>query len=613
VGSLPISDYAIIGDCRSAALISRQGSIDWLCVPRFDSPSVFGALLDPVSGGTFRVAAAGAASVARRYIGETNVLETTFTTATGVLRLTDAMPVADEATKARTLWPDHEILRCLECVSGEVDVDVVFAPRPDYARSPGLLRPGPSRTLLCEHGPLVMALRSDVPLMLSADRCTASGRSTMSAGTRAVIGLAFADGLPLVLPAAGEHAWSLVAQSIAWWENWAAQLTYDWRYRDAVLRSALALKLLTFAPSGAMVAAATTSLPEQIGGIRNWDYRYCWLRDASLTLRALVDAGFAEEAEAFLSWLLHATRMTQPRLQILYNVWGESDLPESELSHLAGYADSRPVRIGNDAAGQLQLDVYGEVVDAAFIYTQNGGTLDRTTGRMLVGLGRTVCAIWRQPDEGIWEPRSGRRQNTQSKVMCWVALDRLIALHDEGHITGSIDGFAAARDAIRTEIESRAWNPDLQSYTAAFEGGTVDAVLLRMSISGYADPKGSRMCQTIARIREHLGEGGYLYRYREEDGLPQGEGAFLICSFWLVEALARAGLLDEAAAELERLIAAANDVGLLAEEIDPASGALLGNFPQAFSHVGLINAAETLAACSGAPQMQPAVREVRRA
>jgi GH15 family glucan-1,4-alpha-glucosidase len=607
----PIADYALIGDCRSAALISRGGSIDWLCLPRFDSPSVFAALLDSARGGSFRVAPKGAAQVARRYIGHSNVLETTFTTPGGVLRLTDAMAVADEQTKTGALWPDHELLRGVECLAGEVEVEVRYEPRPDYARAKGALRPGLQKTIMCEHGPSVLSLRSGVPLVIAGDRESACGSLRMKAGERTIVGLTFADGLPTVLPADGDHAWEMIAQSVAWWESWASQLTYDWRYRDIVMRSALLLKLMTYAPSGAMVAAPTTSLPEKIGGVRNWDYRYCWLRDASLTLRALVDAGFSEEAEAFLSWVLHATRLTQPRLQILYNVYGESELPERELSHLAGYCESRPVRIGNDAAGQLQLDVYGEVIDAVFLYIEHGGRIDRTTEQMLLGLGRTVCAVWQQQDEGIWEPRSGRRDNTHSKVMCWVALDRLIMLRDAGHISGSTEGFAEARDAINRAIEERSWSPALGSYTAAFDSQTLDASLLRMATTGYADPRGARMAGTIDLVRERLGSAGFLYRYLQGDGLPQGEGAFVICSFWLVEALAMQGRIDEAAEEFERLVSCANDVGLLAEEIDPATRALLGNFPQAFSHIGLINAAETLAACAGEPQAQPAVRQKR--
>lgn len=607
----PIADYGIIGDCRSAALVSSSGSIDWMCLPRFDSPSFFAALLDVERGGSFRISPAGPSQVSRRYVGNSNVLETTFTTPEGVLRLTDVMAVADEATKTRTLWPDHELLRGLECVSGSVTVEVLYEPRPGYGCHSGALRPGLHKTIVCEYKAAILALRSDIPLTIAPDRGKATGRATLGAGDRAIVGLGFTDGMAGVLPADGDCAWRMIRDSAAWWEAWAAQLTYDWRYRDVIRRSALLLKLMTYAPSGAMIAAPTTSLPEALGGIRNWDYRYCWLRDASLTVRAFLDVGFAEEAEAFVSWLLHATRLTQPRLQVLYDIYGESELPERELTHLEGYAGSRPVRVGNDAAGQLQLDIYGEVVDAVALYVEHGGHIDRSTGHMLCGLGRTVCAMWQEPDEGIWEPRSGRRHNTHSKVMCWVALDRLIMLKDRGHLSGSIDGFAEIREAIRQAIETRAWNPELGSYTAAFDDSNLDASLLRMSTSGYADPRGNRMCRTVARVREHLGHNGFLYRYLQPDGLPQGEGAFLICSFWLVEALALQGSLDDASAEFERLIGAANDLGLLAEEIDAESRALLGNFPQAFSHIGLINAAETLAACAGQPQAQPAVREDR--
>jgi GH15 family glucan-1,4-alpha-glucosidase len=604
VGYPPIGDYAIIGDCRSAALVSRDGSIDWLCLPRFDSPSVFAAILDHRQGGRFRVSARHASRTERRYLPSTNVLETTFTAPGGVLRLTDAMPVADEDAKTRELWPDHEILRIARCVEGEVAVDVAYEPRMDYARSPTCLRSGPHKTVTCEHGTGVLSLRSGIALTIDPDGHGARGTATLRAGDTAVIGLTFADGMPSVLPADGAEACRIVADSARWWETWAAQCGYHDKYRDAVLRSALTLKLLTYAPSGAMVAAPTTSLPEKPGGIRNWDYRYCWLRDASLTLCALVDVGFNAEGESFLSWVLHATRLTQPRLQILYDVYGESKLPERSLEHLEGYAGSRPVRIGNDAAGQLQLDVYGEVIDAAFQYVERGGRIDRITRKMLTGLGETVVSMWREPDEGLWEPRGGRRQNTHSKVMCWVALDRLVKMQLGG------DRLAEVREAIRAEIEARAWNPRLQSYTSILDGDALDASLLRMGISGYADPRGARMRQTAARIRETLGDHGLLYRYLEADGLPQGEGTFVICDFWAVEQRALGGELAQAEQEFERLLACRNDVGLLAEEIDPATGAALGNYPQAFSHVGLINAALTLARCAGDPQdTAPAISE----
>jgi GH15 family glucan-1,4-alpha-glucosidase len=602
----PIGDYAVIGDCRSAALVSRGGSIDWLCLPVFDRPSVFATILDASQGGSFRLSAVGPAQSSRRYVGSSAVLETTFTTADGVLRLTDAMPVADEATKNASLWPDHEVLRRAECAEGEVVVEVVYEPRPDYGRASVALRPGHYDTILCDIGPQALTLRSDVPLSIDPDRRGARGRLRLTRGESAVSALTFTDGLPAVLPAHGRHADKVLEESVRWWEAWAGLCEYDWHYREAIIRSAITLKLLTYAPSGAMIAAATTSLPEKVGGIRNWDYRYCWLRDASLTLCSLVDLGYRDEAEAFLSWVLYATALTRPALQILYDVYGEPGVREHVLDHLEGYAGSRPVRIGNGAAGQLQFDVYGEVVDAVYQFVMRGGRIDRATARLLVGLGKTVCRIWRDPDEGIWEARAGRHHNTHSKVFCWVALDRLIQLHDGGHLAAPAGLFRAERDAIRREVETHGWNEQLGSYVAVFDGDAVDASLLRMAAAGYADPKSPRMLRTAACVRQRLGARGLLHRYCMPDGLPPGEGAFTICSFWSAENHALAGRLDEAHREFERLLSYRNDVGLLSEEIDVESGELLGNFPQAFSHIGLINTALAMATAAGEARARPA-------
>jgi GH15 family glucan-1,4-alpha-glucosidase len=598
----PIGDYAIIGDCRSAALVSRGGSIDWLCLPRFDSPSVFAALLDSAKGGRFRIAPTGSPTVDRRYLGRTNVLETTFTTTSGIVRLTDLLPVADEAVKARTLWPEHEVLRCVEVVAGEVEVQVEFEPRLDYARAATRIRHHPHESLLCEHGTAALIVRSEIPLQIAADGRSASGRRVLRARDRAVVGLSFTRGSPAVLPPTGDRAWELVDGSVAWWEDWASQCQYDWSYRNEVIRSALTLKLLTYAPSGAVIAAPTTSLPEEIGGVRNWDYRYCWLRDAALTLRALLDLGYSVEAESFLSWLVHATRLTAPRLQILYDVYGEARIVERSLDHLAGYRSSKPVRIGNDAANQFQLDVYGEVLDAVHQFVVRGGQLDRTTKRVLVNLGRTVCDLWKLPDDGIWEPRRGRRQNTHSKVMCWVALDRLVKLQEEGHVGGPRELFARVRDEIGARVEKEGWSQETGSYVAFFGGNDVDASLLRLGLCDYVDARDRRMVATTERIRERLGVDGLLYRYLTADGIPGGEGAFGICSFWGVECYARQGRQAEAVAWFESLLAYANDVGLFSEELDPRTRSLLGNFPQAFTHIGLINAALTLAECAGHPQ-----------
>ena len=593
----PIGDYALIGDGRSAALVSRDGSIDWLCWPRFDSPSIFAALLDTARGGRFRVRPTGTFRSERRYLPDTNVLETVFHTASGAVALRDLMPVVSEEDKRAALIPEHEVLREVEGLVGQVDLEVVYSPRPDYGRKhPDLISRG-AFGLWCEGTGSAVVLHSDLPLQVSPDRQNAYGVATIASGERKHLSLVYSADAPGVIPLLEDAARDRIERSVRWWRDWANRGTYDGPYRDAVMRSALVLKLMTYAPSGAVVAAPTTSLPEEIGGVRNWDYRYCWLRDASLTLRALFDLGYAEEAEAYLSWILHATRLTWPELQVLYDVFGEAHLPESELSHLSGYANSRPVRVGNDAHGQLQLDVYGEVIDAVTRFASRGGHVDRDTARMLNGLGETVCRRWREPDEGIWEGRAGRFHHTHSKVLCWVTLDRLIALHDTGRLRVDRDRFRSERDAIRTAIEARGYNPRLDSYTRLFDGDDLDASLLTLPLYGYHEGTHPRMRATCQRVHERLARDGLVYRYQTDDGLPPGEGAFGICSFWAVECRARGGDVEGATEAFERLLACANDVGLLGEEIDPETGAALGNFPQAFTHVGLINAALTLAEC----------------
>jgi len=595
-GYSAIDGYAIIGDCRSAALVSRTGSIDWLCWPRFDSPSLFGALLDRNQGGAFAIRPVGHFSTERRYIRDTNVLETTFATATGRARLIDFMPVASEADKRKSLWPDHQVMRIIECVDGEIEMELLCAPRPDYARRLPRLRNRGSLGIYYEHGGRAFILRSEVPLMLSEDFASAHATFTLRAGERRRVSAVYVEGEPAFIPPLGEIAEQRLRMTLAWWEAWAARCTYKGPHRAAVVRSALCLKLMAYAPSGAVVAAPTTSLPEKLGGVRNWDYRYCWLRDASLTLQALYDLGYRHEAEAFLAWLLHTTRMSLPELYVLYDVYGETRLPERELDHFEGFAGSRPVRIGNDARGQLQLDVYGELLDAVYEFIQRGGRLDRATRRMLVGFGETVCRRWQEPDEGIWEIRGERLHHTYSKALCWVALDRLLKLDDQGHMLKiPRQRFETNRAAIREAVESRGYNESLGSYVSVFDGTDVDASLLLLARYGYAEPRSERMRGTCARVHERLGRDGLLYRYlAENDGLPPGEGAFGICSFWAVDCRALQGDVDSAAASFERVLGYANDVGLFAEEIDPADGSMLGNFPQAFTHVGLIDAALSL-------------------
>ena len=598
----PIGDYAIIGNCRSAALVSSAGSIDWLCWPRFDSPSVFAALLDANRGGCFRVAPPGRCTSRRRYVGESAVLETTFTTATGVARLTDLMPVMQEGDKADELWPDHEVLRRIECVEGTVEVEVVFDPRPDYARATPWFRQA-RYGLVCASSNQVFALQSDHPLQLaSPNRGPARGRATLAAGQSWTLSLTYCQQVPAILLPLGDSAADRIERSVRWWNRWMTACTYEGPWAPLVRRSAITLKLMTYSPSGAVVAAPTTSLPEAIGGVRNWDYRYCWLRDSAMTLRALFGLGFSIEGEAFLSWMLHATNLTWRNVQVMYDVFGEWRLPERTLEHLAGYRQSAPVRVGNGAADQLQLDVFGEVLDAAWTFVQRGGTLDRATSRMLARIGRTVMQHWTEPDEGIWEPRAGRQHHTHSKMMCWVALHRLTALADAGHANLPARACSTVCDEIRAAIESRGYSERIGSYVSIFDRETVDASLLLLALTGYADPASPRMRGTAARVRERLGVNGLLYRYLDEhDGLPPGEGAFGICSFWAVQQRVAAGEIGLARAEFEHLASFANDVGLFAEEIDPATGEALGNFPQAFTHVGIINAARAIASLEGAP------------
>jgi GH15 family glucan-1,4-alpha-glucosidase len=601
----PIGDFALIGDCRSAALISRAGSIDWLCWPRFDSPSIFAAVLDVKQGGRFAIRPTGAFRVERRYLPETNILETTFHAGDGACVLRDLMPVASEEEKRAELGPPHEVLREVEGLAGEVEIEVIYEPRPQYgAVTPRLTERG-ALGIWLECRPFALILRSELPLRLADARRGAYGVARIRAGERRSLSLSYTQEAPAVLPILGPATQMRIERAARWWRRWARQCTYEGPYRDVVLRSALVLKLLAYAPSGAVVAAPTTSLPERIGGVRNWDYRYCWLRDASFTLRALLDLGFEEEAAAFMSWTLNATHLTRPELRVLYNVFGETHLPETRLDYLDGYAGSRPVRIGNDARDQLQLDVYGEVADAAARYSSAGVEFDRDTAGFLKDIGETVCRRWREPDEGIWEPRAGRAHHTHSKVLCWVALDRLIKMHRRGAIRIDLDRYRRERDAIRDEVERCGYNRRLESYTATLNSDDLDASLLALPLYGYVPAHHPRMLSTRARIRDRLGRDSLVYRYLPDtdDGLPPGEGAFVICSFWGVECDARAGDVVGATQAFEKLLGYTNDLGLYAEEIDPETGAALGNLPQAFSHVGLINAALTCAECEG--QMAP--------
>ena len=588
----PIGDYGIIGDCRSAALISSHGSLDWLCWPWFDSPSIFAAILDLEKGGFWRIAPAGEYTTKRRYLPETNVLEIEFHTASGTLRLIDCMPVYDSRYEHGHLLPDREILRIVECVTGEVKLDAVFFPVPKYGTCRCRWTGKKALGIRVEFIGGAMWLRSDLEWQMRESY--AACETTMRAGDRRYCSLVLMEHGPAVLSPLGTTSDAALQQTIGWWKQWSARCEYQGPFREEVLRSALALKLLNFAPSGAIVAAPTMSLPETIGGPLNWDYRYCWLRDASMTVTALFGLGYHDEAEAFIEWLLHSTNLTQPRLLVMYTVYGRMPPKERQLSYWEGYRRSRPVRRGNGARDQLQLDVYGEVISAAAQLDEFNKSIDGASASVLHGIGKYVREHWRQPDKGIWEPRVDDQHHTHSKLMCWVAMNKLVELREKGLLRRLDESVKQVRDEIRREIHEKGWNEEKQTYTAVFGSDQVDASLLLLSKHEFEPADSARMKSTYKRIQEELAAGpGLLYRYR--NGLSPGEGAFGICSFWLAEYLALGGgTLEEAEAEFRKVLRYQNDLGLYGEEIDPANGQVLGNFPQGFTHVGLINTALTL-------------------
>jgi len=534
---------------------------------------------------------AGPFQTERRYIEESNVLETRFLTGPGEATLIDLMPVASEQFKRTEIVADHEIVRHVICTKGEVEIQVEFHPRAAYGGNAVRLHDHGKLGIRFESGRGVYWLRCNRPLHVQSD--SAHAAVVLKRGEALEFSLSYAEESPAVLPALGTRVGAAIDRSVEWWRQWAGRSNYRGPYRKMVTRSVLALKLLTYSPSGAVAAAATTSLPERIGDSLNWDYRYCWLRDASLTVRTMLGLGYMEEVESFLTWLLHATRLTQPELRVMYNVFGGSAPRERELEYLSGYFGSRPARVGNGARHQLQLDIYGDVIHAAAQYAGIHGAFDRATQKTLVGLGRYVARHWDLPDEGIWEPRGGRENHTHSRLMCWTALDRLVALCDKRMLSGApLAEFLRERERIRRQIETRAWNEKLQSYASTLDGDGIDATLLRIPWYGFDRADSQRMKLTYRAVREQLGAGdGLLYRYARQPA----EGAFGICGFWMVEYLALGGgTLREAHDLFDRLLSYANDLGLFAEETDPDSGDLLGNFPQAFTHVGLISAALTL-------------------
>ncbi|HZP86194.1 MAG TPA: glycoside hydrolase family 15 protein [Burkholderiales bacterium] len=593
----PIGDYAVIGNCRTIALVSRQGSIDWLCLPHFSSPSLFAALLDRHRGGRFAIRPRDVQRTQRSYRAHTPVLQTEVECNGGTVRLTDFFTVLPDDVQRDALHPQHQLVRIVECVSGEVSVDVLVQPRPDYARHIATLIKRGKLGWLCQYRGLVAYLQSTFQLdTLGPGSLAACLRLRASERHQLVLNYCEND-VGVLCPLGGTvDQWR--DYTVRWWQSWCDQCSYRGDHREAVLRSAITLKLLTYCLSGAVVAAPTTSLPEGPSGARNWDYRYCWLRDTSLVLQSFVDLGFVAEARAFLGWLLHATRLTQPRLQVLYDIYGETALTERELPHLEGYRGLKPVRIGNAAHNQLQLDVYGEVVLTAFGFVERGGTLDAYERDLLLGFARSVCKLWTCPDSSIWEVRTAPRHNTYSKLMCWVALDRLVQLEGRLRLSDSCEAMRTTRDRIRADIEANGFDPKLNSYVGYYGGQDPDASLLLLARYGYLHADDPRMVGTVRYIEQRLSvAGGLLYRYPpggQYDGVRGPENLFAICSFWLVDYLARLGDVTRARNLFERLLGLANDVGLYAEEFSASDFAPLGNFPQAFSHVGLITAALSL-------------------
>jgi GH15 family glucan-1,4-alpha-glucosidase len=585
--SLPIEDYAMIGDLHTAAIVGRDGSIDWLCLPHFDSGACFARMLGTDDHGYWKIAPTSPVTeTRRRYRDGTLVLETEMDCAEGTIRITDCMPI-------RETYP--QVVRMVEGVRGTVPVRMDLSIRFDYGLSiPWVTRIGANNLLTATAGP------DSVALWTRAE--------THGEDLRTVSEFSIHEGqqVPYILTWFPSHEvpphptdpWFTIATTESWWRMWSAACTYQGEYADAVLRSLITLKALTYGPTGGIVAAATTSLPEALGGNRNWDYRYCWLRDATLTLESLMRGGYHEEAMAWRDWLLRATAGDPSKLQIMYGASGERRLEEWEVDWLPGYEGSAPVRIGNAAAGQYQLDVYGEVMSALFSASQTDGVHSRAIWDLQRKLVEFLEVGWKLPDDGIWEVRGPRRHFTHSKVMAWVAVDRAVRTMEEWpDLPGPVDKWRALRDEIHAEVCEKGFNVEKQAFTQYYGCDQLDASILMMPLVGFLPAKDPRVVSTVEAVqRELMDDGGFVLRYRTTDdgsvdGLTGREGAFLACSFWLADCLHMIGRVDEATALFERLLSLRNDLGLLAEEYDAVAGRQVGNFPQAFSHVSLVNTA----------------------
>lgn len=570
----PIEDYALIGDCRGSALVARNGGIDWATLHRFDAEPVFCRLLDAKRGGFWSIRPRGAYSSKRAYLPGTNILRTVFTTGEGSVALTDFMPVGRKLD-ARVhdyvhLNAPGWIVRRIEGLQGEIDLDIEYRPSKRFAREPVELRRGERAV---RAGPEMPTLYGDVTFALEGDLARATLRIEAGQLRELVLADSVVEGeSPLA------RADEFFKATRAFWEEWIAYCRYRGPYQDKVMRSALALKLLTFSPTGAMVAAATTSLPEEIGGERNWDYRYCWVRDSSFALYALAVLGYSGEAQCFDDFLLSSCARSLPYVRPMYGIDGALQLEEKTLDHLEGYKASAPVRTGNGAYLQLQIDAYGQVLDLALMHSALGGKLNQQYRRLLDAIAKFIAAHWREPDQGIWEMRGPARHHVHGKLMSWVGMDRAGQLLD-------VKWHSVAQQ-IAAEICARAGPAEHEGLRQAYDGGT-DAAVLLAPMLGFPLPEGT-LQRTIDRVRQVLGRGDFLARYVGEDGLAGGEGEFLVCSSWLIDAELACGRHEQARASIERLVERANDVGLYAEEIDAASGAFLGNFPQALTHLGLI-------------------------
>ncbi|MEU6704995.1 glycoside hydrolase family 15 protein [Streptomyces wuyuanensis] len=603
----PISDFAFLSDGHSLALVGRDASVEWACFHRFDGPSVFARLLDRERGGHFRIApSTDACTASRRYLPDTNVLETTFRTPDGEVTITDCLPVHSDPARpghpARKP-PGHVLQRHVHGVSGTVDLSLEFFPAFDYGRSRASFTRTPDGALRASDGGEALLLRSGLGTPEAAERSGAHGfvsHASVTAGDDLDVVLTHLQAdAPEPEPLSARELADRVDATVAYWREWADRCTYRGPHRDAVVRSLLVLKGLVYADTGAVIAAPTTSLPEEIGGERNWDYRYTWVRDAAAILAALAGTGYADEARHFADWLLETTAGSAKDLRTMYGIFGDRSLHETHLDHLGGYRGSRPVRVGNEAWKQFQLDVYGELLVALnFALRLRGDEIRPERARFVHDVVELNIARWREPDEGIWEFRSGRRHFLFSKLMAWVAVDSGIRMLDRfPHVSRDQqlrDRWVRARKEMREEIESRGVDTRTGAFVQDFDGDTLDASALQVILRGFLPPDDPRVTATLDRIDAELTRDGHVYRYRGADGLAGHEGSFLFCTLWLASSLAYTGRVDAAEERLATVLGSANDLGLLAEEFDPASGEQLGNFPQGFSHLGVVAAALTI-------------------